>query len=42
MNDVTLEGLSKCVEYTKSPSALAYDEINIHIEGLSNYEGQVC
>ena len=29
-NDETLEGLSKSVKHTKWPSALAYDEMNIH------------
>ena len=32
-NDKTLEGLSKGVKHTKWPSALAYDEMNIHIKG---------
>ena len=32
-NDVNLEGLSKSVEHTKWPSALAYDEMNINVEG---------
>ena len=30
-NDETLEGLSKGVRHTEWPSALAYDEINIHV-----------
>ena len=42
MNDETLEGLNKSVKYSKRPSALQYDEINIHIKRVSNYEGQVC
>ena len=33
LNDVTLEGLSKSVKHTKYPSALAYDEVNIHVKG---------
>ena len=32
-NDETLEGLSKSVKHTKWPSALAYDEMNIHVKG---------
>ena len=32
-NDVTLEGLIKSVKHTKWPSALAYDEMNIHMKG---------
>ena len=31
-NDETLEWLSKSVKHTKWPSALAYDEMNIHIK----------
>ena len=31
-NDETLEGLSKSVKHTKWPSALAYDEIHIHVK----------
>ena len=30
-NDEDLEGLSKGVKHTKWPSALAYDEMNIHV-----------
>ena len=30
-NDETVEGLSKGVKHTKWPSALAYDEMNIHV-----------
>ena len=30
-NDETLEGSSKGVKHTKWPSALEYDEMNIHI-----------
>ena len=30
-NDETLEGLSKGVKHTKCPSALAYDEMYIHL-----------
>ena len=30
-NYETLEGLSKGVKHTKWPSALAYDEMNIHV-----------
>ena len=32
-NDVTLQGLSKCVKHTKWTSSLAYDEMNIHVKG---------
>ena len=32
-NHETLEGLSKSVKHTKWPSALAYDEMNIHVNG---------
>ena len=32
MNDEILEGLSKSVKHTKRPSALAYDEMNIHVK----------
>ena len=42
MNDVTPEGLSKSVKHTKRSSALAYDEMYIHVKGVSNYEGQMC
>ena len=31
-NDITLKGLSKSVKHTKWPSALTYDEMNIHIK----------
>ena len=31
-NDETLEGLSKSVKHIKWPSALAYDEMNIHVK----------
>ena len=42
-NDETLEGLSKSVEHTKWSSALAYDEMNIHVKKrVSNYEEQMC
>ena len=34
-NDETLEGLSKSVKHTKWSSALAYDEMNIYIKGVS-------
>ena len=30
-NDDTLEGLSNSVKHTKCPSAMAYDEMTIHI-----------
>ena len=30
----TLEGLSKSVKHPKWPSALAYDEMNIHVKGV--------
>ena len=39
-NDETLEGLSKSVKHTKLPSALACDEINIHVE-KGEYEANV-
>ena len=43
MNVETPEGLSKSVKHTKRPSALAYDEMDIHVKkGVSNYEGKVC
>ena len=44
MNDVTQKGLIKSVKHTKRPSALAYDEMNIHVKkkGVSNYEGLMC
>ena len=35
-------GLSKSVKHTKGPSVLEYDEMNIHIKGVSNYEEQMC
>ena len=41
-NDVNLEGLFKIMKHTKWQSALAYDEMNIHIKGVSNYEEQMC
>ena len=41
-NDETLEGLSKSVKHTKLPSALVYDEMSIHVKGMSNYEKQMC
>ena len=31
-NDETLEGLSKSEKHTKYPSALAYNEMNIHVK----------
>ena len=31
-NDETLKGLSKSVKHTKWPSALEYDEMNIHVK----------
>ena len=31
-NDKSLEGLSKSVKHTKWPSALVYDEMNIHVK----------
>ena len=37
-----LEGLSKTVKYTKWPSALAYEEMNIHVKEMSNYEKKMC
>ena len=37
-NDLTLKGLSKSLKHTKGPSALAYDEMNIQVKGVSNYE----
>ena len=43
INDETLEGLSKSVKHTKRQSALAYDEMNIHVkEKVCNYEDQMC
>ena len=33
LNDVTLEVLSKSVKNTKWPSALTYEEMNIHAKG---------
>ena len=42
LNDKTLKGLSKSVKHTKWPSPLAYDEINIHEKGVSNYENQMA
>ena len=41
-NDETLKGLSKSVKQTKWPSALAYDEMNIHIKRGEHYEEQMC
>ena len=41
-SDETLERLSKSVKHTKWPSALAYDEINIHVKRVSNYEDKMC
>ena len=41
LNDETLEGVSKGVKHTKWPSALAYDEMNIHEKRVSNYEKQM-
>ena len=32
----TLEGLSKSVTHTKGPSALVYDEMNIHVKWWVN------
>ena len=32
LNEVTLGELSTSVKHTKWPSALAYDEINIHVK----------
>ena len=31
-NDETLEVLNRSVKHTKCPSALAYDEMNIHVK----------
>ena len=42
LKDETLEGLSKSVKHPKWPSALAYDEMNIHVKGVSNYEDKMC
>ena len=42
MNDVTLKGLSKSVKQTKWPSALAYDEMNIHVKRDEHNEEQMC
>ena len=41
-DDVTLKELSKSVKHSKRPSVLAYDEMTIHIKGVSNYEDQMC
>ena len=41
-NDETLKVLSKSVKQTKWPSALAYDEMNIHIKRGEHYEEQMC
>ena len=41
-NDETLEELSKSVKHIKWPSELAYDEMRIHVKGMSNYEKQMC
>ena len=41
-NDETPKGLSKRMEHTKRPIALACDEINFHVKGVSNYEEQMC
>ena len=41
-NGDTLEGLSKSVKHIKWPSELAYDEMRIHVKGMSNYEKQMC
>ena len=30
------------MKHTKWPSALAYDEMNIQVKGMSNYEKQMC
>ena len=32
-DDETIEGSSKSVKHTKLPSALAYNEMNIHVKG---------
>ena len=29
-------------ETHKGPSALAYDKMNIHVKGVSNYEEKMC
>ena len=42
-NDKTLEGSSKSVKHIKCPSALAYDEMKIHVKkGVGNYEEKIC
>ena len=41
-NDITLKGLSKSMKHTKGQSVLAYDELNIQVKGVSNYEEQMC
>ena len=41
MKCCNLEGLSKSVKHTKWASALAYDEMNIHKKGVSNFEKQM-
>ena len=37
-DDETPEGLGKSVTHIKGTSVLAYNEMNIHIKGVSNYE----
>ena len=37
-DDETTEGLGKSVTHIKDPSVLTYDEMNIHVKGVSNYE----
>ena len=41
-SDKILEVLNKSVKHTKWPSALADDEMNIHVKGVSNDEVQMC
>ena len=41
-DDVTLKELSKSVKHTKRSSALAYDEMYIHVKGVSDYKEQMC
>ena len=38
---MNLGGLCKSVKHTKRPSALAYDEMNIHIRGYRNVKSNL-
>ena len=37
-DDEAPEGLGKSVTHIIGPSVLVYDEMNIHVKGVSNYE----